>query len=173
MSRYRLPLAYARGSDLLAYLRCSNAPGDDPDAVPVDCLGYSAKLERGALQSPEAASARVLYRELYTERAQVRASLERALEAYRASGQGAASDGAAFRRFVEQDPSQAEAQNALSRLEQLNRELDAVMGGGRSSGESLEYWRQQLLDDFRPEGMSAEQLHEAVGGPAPVHTAGL
>jgi filamentous hemagglutinin family protein len=165
--------SYLRGADLLAYLRCSNAPGDDPDQVPVDCLGYSAKDERAPFGTPEAASARARYRELYTGRGELRARLGAALEAYRASGQGAPGDGAAFRRFLEQDRAQAEAQDALLRLQSLMRELDGLMGGGREPGQPLEYWRQQLLEDFLPEGMSAEQLDEAIGGPAPTHTAGL
>jgi hypothetical protein len=161
------------GMGLLAYLRCSTAPGDDPDAIPIACLGYDPQQQaRAPLSGPEAAAARADYRELLAVRDSLRTDLQQAFDAYRAQAPGEP-NGADFRRFVEEDPAHGEASNALQSLRRLLDSLDAMLGPERASGD-FESWQRDLLLDFTPGNMTPELLYEATGaGASRVQTAGL
>src|SRR5262245_17846570 len=90
------------GADVLAFLRCSPAPGEDPDDVPVACLGYNgAQQNRDPFTTPEGARARARYRSLYAERDLMRSNLATAWDAYRTQAPDEAPSGADFRAVTE------------------------------------------------------------------------
>ncbi|HVH20113.1 MAG TPA: hypothetical protein VNF72_17610, partial [Myxococcota bacterium] len=159
------------GMDLLAYLRCSTAPGDDPDDIPLACLGYDP--QRAPLSGPEASAARTDYRQLLAVRDELRTDLHQAFDAYRAQAPDAEPRGADFRRFVEENAAYGEASNALHSLRDLLDSIDGMLGPERATG-GFESWQRDLLLDFTPGNMTPELLYEATGaGANRVQTAGL
>ena len=151
------------GADVLAFLRCSPAPGDDPDEVPVACLGYNpAQQNRDPFATPEGVRARARYRGLYVQRDLVRNELATAWDAYRAQAPDETPSGADFRAFVEQNAFYGRASDDLQELRNMLDAVDAMVGTG-GAGAAVETWQQQLLQDFAPSGMSPSLLYEATG----------
>jgi filamentous hemagglutinin family protein len=151
------------GADVLAFLRCSPAPGDDPDDVPVSCLGYNASQQnREPFATPEGVRARARYRSLHAERDLLRSDLGTAWEAYRAQAPDETPSGADFRAFVEQNAFYGRASDDLQELRNMLDSLDEMLGTERG-GAAAETWQQQLLQEFTPSGMSPSILYEATG----------
>ena len=151
------------GADVLAFLRCSPAPGDDPDDVPVTCLGYdAAQQNRDPFATPEGVRARARYRGLLAERDLMRSDLATAWGAYRAQAPDEVPSGADFRAFVEENAFYGRAADDLTELRNMLDAVDAMLGSGRT-GAAAEVWQQQLLQDFTPNGMTPSMLYEATG----------
>jgi hypothetical protein len=151
------------GADVLAFLRCSPAPGDDPDEVPVACLGYDvAQQNREPFATPEGVRARARYRGLLAERDLMRNDLATAWDAYRAQAPDEVPSGADFRAFVEGNAFYGRAADDLQELRNMLDAVDAMLGNERA-GAAAETWPQQLLQDFTPSGMTPSLLYEATG----------
>jgi hypothetical protein len=151
-------------SEVVTYLECSLFEGEDPELVPPECQDILAKEAEGAsdprLGTETAKTAAELYRELFREADPMREALQQAWDDYRPTAPADDLSGAGFRRFVEQQSTYLDALGYLTRLNALFRTVDQ-MGGG-ASGE-LDEWRDVLLDDVAPVGMSPEELKDAIG----------
>ena len=96
-------------------------------------------------------------------RDELRSDLGAAFEAYRAQAPDALPSGADFRRFVEENPAQADAANALHSLRALLDSLDRMVGRRAANVGEVESWQQDLLRDFTPSDMTPALLFEATG----------
>jgi hypothetical protein len=150
--------------ELITYWQCMVLFQDEPDELPEQCkeFGNIARRDDPRFETEPVQRVRESYARIMRDIDRATAALQRAADDYLATAPAPVT-GAGFGRFV-----RAEKLEAKAYLDELGQ-IDAYLPQTRlkdPKGE-LQAWFQQVIDDLAPNGLSPEDLREAIR-PEPV-----
>jgi hypothetical protein len=152
-------------SEAVRAIECSIFEDEDPELIPPDCQQYIAtagEVVDPRLELESVQAARDSYRSLFAEADEMRDVLQGAADDYRTEAGTGAVSGKGFREFLEREQAHLAALGYLGRLADLFRHVRSVSEEVESGSGELEEWRDLLVDDVTPVGLSPEELNQAI-----------